>query len=124
MTASMLRWLRLIFLFVLALFLVTVAGANREAVILRLLPPEMERFVGAGLTFEVPLFLVIFVAILLGFALGQIWEYLRAGRHRNEARVQRQQAATLAREVARLKETKVQQGDDILALLPDNSARR
>ena len=70
----MLRFLRLLFLAVLAIVLVAVASANRQIVNLRLLPEEMDSFMGFGWSVDVPLFLAIFAGIIAGLAIGFVWE--------------------------------------------------
>lgn len=112
----MIRWARYLFLLVLAIVLLTLAGANREPVELSLLPPEMDRFLGIGWRLQLPLFLVIFAAILAGLALGFVWEWLRESRHRSDARTHRRQVGRLEREVARLGGHKAP-ADEVLSLL-------
>lgn len=112
----MIRWARYLFLLVLAIVLLTLAGANREPVTISLLPPEMDRFLGIGWTFDLPLFLIVFAAMLAGLGLGFVWEWLRGGRHRTAARVHKRQVGQLEREMARMKGAKGPD-DDVLALL-------
>ena len=113
----MLKALRYILLALLAVVLLAVASANRELVTLRLLPPEMDAFLGLGRTLNLPLFLVIFASILAGLAIGVVWEWLRAANVRAEASLHKQKVGTLEREVNRLREVKAAPGDDVLALL-------
>lgn len=97
----MVRWARTLLLFALALVLLTLAAANRAPVSVALLPPEMERFLSLGQTVQLPLFLVIFAAMLAGLALGFVWEWLRAARQRDEARVVKQRLLALERDLSR-----------------------
>lgn len=113
----MIRWARSLFLFVLAIALLTLAGANRVPVTLSLLPPEMDRFLGLGLRLDLPLFLIIFAAMLAGLALGFVWEWLRGARHRTDAKVSKRQVSQLEREMARVTGQKGGKEDDVLALL-------
>ncbi len=113
----MLKALRYIFLGCLALALLAVASANRAPVTLRLIPEEMDMFLGIGWVVDVPLFLVIFAGILVGLAIGLVWEWLRASAVRADAGRHRQKVTQLEREVTRLRGDQGEAADDVLALL-------
>ncbi|WP_349775082.1 LapA family protein [Frigidibacter sp. SD6-1] len=113
----MVKTFRYLFLALLAIVLLTVASANREVVALRLLPTEVDTFLGIGWTIELPLFLVIFAGILAGLAVGFVWEWLREARMRTEASQHRRQVGQLEREVTKLRAEKGDKPDEILALL-------
>jgi len=113
------RYLRYLFLAVLGICLITVALANRQVVTLRLLPEEMAAFSGLSLQIDLPLFVVVFLGIVAGLLIGFVWEWLREARLRAEAGRARREAATLEREVKRLKHSQAEgEGEDeVLALL-------
>lgn len=113
----MIRVLRLLFLAALALALVALAMANRDIVTLRLLPPEAAEFLGLSWALQLPLFLVIFAGIVLGLLIGFLWEWLREYRLRATATQATRRAASLERELGRLKEKTEGPKDDVLALL-------
>ena len=120
------RYIRYAVLAVIAVCLITVALANREAVTLYLLPQGLADLVGypsAANSVSLPLFVVIFAGILGGVLLGFVWEWLREHKHRAEAVAQRREKERLARQVAKLK-TDTTQGDDVLALLEDGGTTR
>lgn len=116
-----LRYLRYLFLVVLALCLITVALANRDIVLLRLLPPELGNFAGLSWEIRLPLFLVVFAGIVAGLLIGFVWEWLREARQRAAASRARRDAANLEREVKRLKSSASPKSgdDDVLTLLED-----
>lgn len=118
----MLRTLRYIFLGLLGLALLTVASANRELVQLRLIPLEIDAYIGLGWTLQVPLFLVIFTGILSGLAIGLVWEWVRSAGVRAEAGQHRRRVGHLEREVSRLRGDKQGAPDEVLALLGDKRA--
>ena len=120
----MLRFLRLIFLAVLAIALVAVASANRDTVTLRLLPEELDAYLGIDWSLELPLFLVIFAGIVAGLAIGFVWEWFREAKHRSALSQHKREASRLEREVSRLKATKAEPEDDVLALLEGKGAAR
>lgn len=120
----MLRTLRLIFLALLGLVLLAVASANREGVVLRALPQEVDRYLGLNLSIELPLFLVIFAGILAGLGIGFVWEWFREAKHRAAATQHRREAGRLEREVSRLKQQRAEPEDDVIALLEGKSGAR
>ena len=111
------RYLRYAFLGMLVAVLVILALANREMVILRLLPQEMAGFLGFSWQIELPLFLVIVLGIAVGVIIGFVWEWLREHKHRAEARAERRERERLEREVDRARTGPVGERDEILALL-------
>jgi putative membrane protein len=118
------RYVYYLFLLALALVLVTVAFANRELVTLRVLPDDLERFWPVGRTVTVPLFLVIFGSIIVGVALGFVWEWLREARYRSAAAREHRENQRLAREVDRLRGASAESTDEILRLLDQGAQRR
>ena len=114
------RYIRYAFLGALAVALISVAMANRGSVELRLLPDELATPLGLGWSVELPLFLVIFAAIIAGLLLGFVWEWLREHKHRAEASRKKGEVQQLKREVSRLKGSgagKPGEADEVLALL-------
>ncbi len=120
----MLKALRYLVLVILAICLLAVASANRAPVELRLVPGEMGVFLGFDRAIELPLFLVIFAGILVGLAIGFVWEWMREAKIRAEAGQHKRQVSHLEREVSRLREVKAEPGDDVLALLEAKGAAR
>lgn len=118
------RFLRLLFLGLLALCLLTVALANRAPVTVNLLPDEIAAFAGVAPSASLPLFLVIFAGIVAGVVIGFVWEWFREHKHRAEAATQRREREKLEREVSRLKPASERQQDDVLALLESGGSTR
>ncbi len=113
------RYIRYAFLAALAVVLITVALANRDQVLLRLLPEELAGFLGWSWSVNLPLFVVIFAAIIAGVMIGFVWEWLREHKLRAEGARARKAAVKLAHEVQDLKRDRAKPGDDVLALLED-----
>lgn len=111
----MIRFLRLVFLGIIAILLITVALANRQVVTLRLLPDDLAALLGLAQSLELPLFAVIFGAIAVGVLIGFVWEWLREHKHRATAVTKTREVTRLEREVARNSATNPK--DEILALL-------
>jgi uncharacterized integral membrane protein len=73
----MIRYLRLLFVALVGLCLLTVALANRAPVEVRLLPGDLAALTGVTWAMQVPLFLVIFGGIIAGVLIGFVWEWFR-----------------------------------------------
>jgi uncharacterized integral membrane protein len=115
------RYVRYGFLGVLAVVLISVALANRGVVALRLLPETLAVPLGLDWTINLPLFIVIFAAIIGGVLIGFVWEWLREHKHRATAARKDGEVRQLKREVSRLKGSSASKGeqDDVLALLDE-----
>jgi uncharacterized integral membrane protein len=88
----------LVILVPLAIVIVILSVANRGAVTFSLDP-----FGGNALSFAAPLFVFLFAALLLGILVGGVAAWLRQGRWRHAARIERAEAARLSRELERLR---------------------
>ncbi len=113
----MIRSIRIAFLALLALILITVAIANRGVTSLRLLPSEFDEFFGTNTVVEMPLYLIIYGGIVAGLLIGFFWEWIREARIRAEADRAKHEVSQLKREVSSLKEPSKGSNDDVLALL-------
>lgn len=111
----MIRTLRYAVLGVVLLVLVLLAMANRDAVEVALLPDGMP--LATDLRLTVPLFGIVFAALLFGLLLGIFFEYFREHKQRRDANQTRREANKLANEVERLKSESGEDEDDVLALL-------
>lgn len=121
----MIRYLRIGFLVLLGVVLLTIASANRGLVTLRLLPEEMAAYAGTDWMIELPLFLVIIAGIVVGLGIGFVWEWFRESKHRAAASQHRREVARLEREVGRLRvDAKVPPEDEVLALLEGKAQTR
>ncbi|MEL7345342.1 MAG: LapA family protein [Pseudomonadota bacterium] len=117
------RYLRYLFYIVLGIALITVAIANRGSVTLNLLPDDMAGLMGFSWQVQLPLFIIIFAAIIAGLLIGFVVEWFRERKHRSEARVERRSRQKLEKELNAIKPSE-KAGDDILAILDETSAAR
>lgn len=113
----MLRLVKYAVLALIALALVVIAMANRNPVELTLLPGDADRFLGMPLSVQLPLFLVIFAALLAGIAIGFLWEWARESKHRSAASRRSRTIADLEHEVASLRKDSGKPRDEVLALV-------
>ena len=108
------RILKLVIAVLIALALMIVVAANMDPVSLELWPEQFG--VGTLGIDGVPLALVIFGTLLIGFLLGQLIEYARERRYRAELAEKRRIVAGLREENDRLSR-KAGEHDDELALI-------
>jgi len=111
----MIRIIRLAVLAVVLFALVLLALANRGMVEISLLPDGLP--LAETLRLSMPMFVVVFAALVLGLLLGMFFEYFREHKHRRAANQTRREASQLAGEVERLKSESGKDEDDVLALL-------
>jgi len=112
------RILKLLVLALIALALIVVSMANREAMVLKLLPDELAVLLGLNYELTLPGFIVLLGAMLIGVFLGFVWEWIREHKHRAAAVSEKKERMRLEREV---KKTAPQsRGDDVLAILDGN----
>jgi len=118
------RVVKIVFLALIGLVLLTLSLANLQQVTLRLLPQDLAEFLGVGYSITMPLFLVILGGLLAGLLVGFVWEWLREHRHRAEAARARAEAERLEAQLGQTARTAKGEADDVLALLEDGTAAR
>ena len=111
------RYLRMLFVAVLAISLLTVALANRQIVDVSLFPGQFGQYLGGTWSARMPLFLVILLSLLIGMVLGLIWEWLRESHLRQESNRRAFELRQLEREVRGLRTTHAAPRDEVLAIL-------
>lgn len=117
------RYIRYAFLAAVAIVLIVLALANRDLVTLHLLPSDMAGYVGQNFSYQLPQFVIIFLAIVLGLFIGFFWEFLREHKYRAEGRTALRDKQKLESEVKGLKRKTNEGQDDVLALLDDTSLK-
>ena len=112
----MLRILKLIFLGVICVLLVTVALGNREAVTLQLFPGVIGDILNFNFDITLPLFVMVLLIFFTGLLFGFVWEWVREHKHRATARAERRERERLEQEVRKVAPP-AKTGDDVLAIL-------
>ena len=115
------RYLKYLLLAAIAVVLVCVSLANREMVMLEMLPADLAGLMGMEYSINLPLFVVIFGGVGVGLLIGFLWEWIREHRQRAEAAAQRREMDRMRREIKRLKADKHEGKDDVLAILDEAS---
>ena len=119
----MIRWLRILFLVVLAICLLTVALANREPVMVQLMSAELGALIGFNYAIQLPLFIVIYGGIAAGLLIGFVIEWFREHKHRAAARTKAKEVKNLQREVTSLRaNVATPPKDDVLAILTQKAS--
>jgi putative membrane protein len=113
------RYLKYLLLAAIAVVLVCVSLANREMVMLEMLPADLAGLMGMEYSINLPLF--IFGGVGVGLLVGFLWEWIREHRQRAEAAAQRREMDRMRREIKRLKADKHEGKDDVLAILDEAS---
>ena len=96
------RFIKNVFLFAVAVVLVSLAVTNRHTVSLSLNPFDAQ---DPRLTItEVPLFWIIFASLCVGIVVGGVGAWAKQGRWRKEARMKRREADMWHKEAVQLRE--------------------
>lgn len=115
------RYIRYAFLAALGIVLISVSLANRGAVTLQLMPEDIAALLGWNYSIALPLFVVVLGGIASGLVIGFLWEWMREYKHRRDVGRKDREVRKLEREVTRLKQTKSEDKDEVLALLDEAS---
>ena len=113
------KTLKYVFWAIVAVALVLVGLAYRDATTLHAMPTAFAYLFGISPQITLPLFIVIFLAVGAGLLLGLVWEWIREYPERVEARARAREIERLRAEVTQLRAVSAspQKGDDVLALL-------
>ena len=115
----MIRFLKALILLPVAILVVLLAVANRAPVTLSLDPFSQD---APEFSTQLPLFAVIFAAVMVGVLIGGTAAWLAQGRHRRERRRFRREASTLRYETERLR-TQAPAATTLPAALPSSQSR-
>ena len=111
------RYIRVIFLTCLSIIILTLAVANRELVDIRILPSELEGFLGGGMIFSIPIFVLFLCGVIFGLFVGFVWEWIREMKHRSASNRKSKELAKVENELSQLKRESGQNEDEIMLLL-------
>ena len=116
------KTIRYSFWAIVALCLILIGLANRQTVMVRAMPEWLSDLLGVYPDVDLPLFVVIFIGVGAGLAIGFLWEWVREYRIRADARAKSREVETLRRELQELRVASVgaKSEDDVLALLDNN----
>ena len=84
---------------------------------IRILPSELEDFVGGGMIFSIPIFVLFLCGVIFGLFVGFVWEWIREMKHRSASSRKSKELAKVENELSQLKRESGQNEDEILLLL-------
>ena len=84
---------------------------------IRILPSELEGFLGAGMIFSIPIFVLFLCGVIFGLFVGFVWEWIREMKHRSASSRKSKELAKVENELSQLKRESGQNEDEILLLL-------
>jgi uncharacterized integral membrane protein len=114
------RYIRYAIYALVLIVLVVVCVANLQTVTLHSLPEGLAGLPQIGwlaVSVELPLFIVVLGGLLLGFALGELFEWLREHKYRSEASRKGSEVKKLERELRKTQAERDKDKDEVLAIL-------
>ena len=84
---------------------------------IRILPSELEGFLGGGMIFSIPIFVLFLCGVIFGLFVGFVWEWIREMKHRSASSRKSKELAKIENELSQLKRESGQNEDEILLLL-------
>jgi len=119
------RFIRYAIYAAIALVLVTVSLANRGAVTLNTIPDGLlDAFPllgGLAFSIQMPLYVVVLGSLILGFFLGELFEWLREHKYRSDAAAKQAEVRKLERQLKKTQNERDKDKDEVLAILDQAS---
>ena len=84
---------------------------------IRILPSALEGFMGGGMIFSIPIFVLFLCGVIFGLFVGFVWEWIREMKHRSASSRKSKELAKVENELSQLKRESGQNEDEILLLL-------
>ena len=84
---------------------------------IRILHIELEGFLGGGMIFSIPIFVLFLCGVIFGLFVGFVWEWIREMKHRSASSRKSKELAKVENELSQLKRESGQNEDEILLLL-------
>ena len=84
---------------------------------IRILPSELEGFLGGGMILSIPIFVLFLCGVIFGPFVGFVWEWIREMKHRSASSRKSKELAKVENELSQLKRESGQNEDEILLLL-------
>ena len=84
---------------------------------IRILPSELEGFLGGGMIFSIPIFVLFLCGVIFGLFVGFVWEWIREMKHRSALSRKSKELAKVENELSQLKRESGQNEDEIMLLL-------
>ena len=88
---------------------------------IRILPSELEGFLGGGMIFSIPIFVLFLCGVIFGLFVGFVWEWIREMKHRSASSRKSKELAKVENELSQLKRESGQNEDEIMLLLKNKA---
>ena len=88
---------------------------------IRILPSELEGFLGGGMIFSIPIFVLFLCGVIFGLFVGFVWEWIREMKHRSASSRKSKELAKVESELNQLKRESGHNEDEVF-LLHNNKA--
>ena len=88
---------------------------------IRILPSELEGFLGGGMIFSIPIFVLFLCGVVFGLFVGFVWEWIREMKHRSASNRKSKELAKVENELSQLKRESGQNEDEIMLLLKNKA---
>ncbi len=119
------RFIRYAIYAAVILVLVTASLANRGNVTLNTMPEGLVQafpwMTGLSFSIELPLYIVVLGGLVLGFFLGELFEWLREYKYRSEASEKKAEVRKLERQLKKTQAERDKDKDEVLAILDQAS---
>ena len=89
---------------------------------IRILPSELEGFLGGGMIFSIPIFVLFLCGVIFGLFVGFVWEWIREMKHRSASSRKSKELAKVENELSQLKRESGQNEDEIMLLLNNKAS--
>ena len=103
---------------IVAIVLIFIALANREIILISLVPEELS-FIGYNFQLNTPIFFIFFAGFAFGIMVGFILEWTREYKLRSASSYKTLELSNMELQIQELKREKYKNQDDVLALLDD-----
>ena len=90
----------------------------------RLLPSELNGFLGVGVSLSIPVFVLFLSGVIFGLFVGFVWEWIREMKHRSASNRKSRDLAKVQNELNKLKRDSGQNEDEVLLLLNNNQSNQ
>ena len=92
--------------------------------VVRLLPSELDDFLGLGISLSIPVFVLFLSGVVFGLLVGFVWEWIREMKHRSASNRKSRDLARVESELNKLRRDTGQNEDEVLLLLNNNQSNR
>lgn len=113
------RYIKLLVAALVGSLLIIFGLSNTETVVLKLLPENFERVGFVSGRYVLPIFLLVYLAMLTGIVFGIVYEFFRERKYRLKLRQNEKELRLLRKKIIKLNSNKVAGDTEILNILDE-----